>query len=185
MNILEQMLGSQGGQLVESLSKEFGLDKKDTEKAVGGMLPSLTKSLQQNLQSEGSGSAILDQLNKSDHDRYLDDPTQLGRQESINAGNDVLGELFGGKAGSREVASQVAEATGIDISILKRMLPQLAGATMGGLKREATNSGALNEIQRGGQPSADVLGNLSKYLDMNNDGSIADDVMGMVAKFLR
>lgn len=185
MNILEQMLGSQGGQLVDSLSKEFGLDKNDTEKAMGSMLPSLTRSLQQNLQSEESGSVILDQLNKNDHDRYLDDPTQLGRRESINAGNDILGELLGGKARSREVAAQAAEATGIDIAILKRMLPQLAGATMGGLKKEATNSGALNEIQRGSQPSADVLGNLSKYLDMDNDGSIADDVMGMIAKFLR
>ena len=43
-------------------------------------------------------------------------------------GNQILGHIFGSKDKSREVASQASEQSGVDSSILKKLLPIVAGA---------------------------------------------------------
>ena len=45
----------------------------------------------------------------------------------VAAGNEVLGHIFGSKDGSREVAADASQKTGIDSSVLKKLLPIVAG----------------------------------------------------------
>jgi hypothetical protein len=59
------------------------------------------------------------------------------------------------------------------------MLPIVATMVMGGLAKQ--NAGAQS---MGAGASAGAGGGLMSMLDQNNDGSVADDVMGMLGKFL-
>lgn len=52
----------------------------------------------------------------------------LGSLIGGGAGNQILGHIFGSKEKSREVAGQASEQSGVDPSILKKLLPVVAGA---------------------------------------------------------
>lgn len=51
----------------------------------------------------------------------------LGSLVGGGVGNQVLGHIFGSKDASREVAADASQKTGIDSSVLKKMLPIVAG----------------------------------------------------------
>ena len=52
----------------------------------------------------------------------------LGSLVGGGAGNEILGHIFGSKETSRDVAAQASEQSGVDTSVLKKLLPIVAGA---------------------------------------------------------
>ena len=79
-----------------------------------------------------------------------------------NAGNDILGEIFGSKDVSRGVAEEVAGTTGISSDVLKRMLPIIAMAVVGYMmnrgQSDAAPSGGAGSM--GGGALGGALGGL-------------------------
>ncbi len=88
--------------------------------------------------------------------------------------NAVLAPVFGSKDVSRAVAGRTAEQTGIGADILKRLLPVAAAMLMGGLSKQSAAS-------TNAPGSGDLLTSL---LDRNRNGSVADDVVGLLGRFL-
>jgi hypothetical protein len=80
------------------------------------------------------------------------------------------------------VASQAAAQTGLSPELLKRMLPLAATLVMGALARK--NGGMSSPGGALGGPGGSLGGGLGSLLDGNRDGSIADDVAGMLGRFL-
>jgi hypothetical protein len=115
------------------------------------------------------------------HQRYFDDPASLTQAATIDDGNGILGHILGSKDVSRQVAAQASARTGIGADVLKQMLPMVATLAMGALAKQsaAPHAGAVQTGEAG------VLGMLTPLLDANKDGSVTDDVMGMLGKFLR
>lgn len=111
---------------------------------------------------------------------------------------------------SRTVAGQAANKTGIDPSILKKMLPLLAMLVAGYLSKQAEGGrqggrqaqgggllgGLLGSVlggllggggtkrSRGGN-SGGGLGGLGQLIDLDGDGNPLDDILGMAAKLGR
>jgi hypothetical protein len=52
----------------------------------------------------------------------------LGALVGGGAGNEILGHIFGSKDKSRDVAAQASQQSGVDTSVLKKLLPIVAGA---------------------------------------------------------
>ena len=52
----------------------------------------------------------------------------LGSLVSGGVGNEILGHIFGSKDVSRDVAAQASQQSGVDTSVLKKLLPIVAGA---------------------------------------------------------
>ena len=115
------------------------------------------------------------------HQRYLDDPSTITDAATVQDGNGILGHILGSKDVSRQVAVQASARTGIGTDVLKKMLPLVAALAMGALSKQTASAG------QGGTAAAEpgVLGMLAPLLDSNKDGSVADDVIGMMGKFLR
>ncbi len=192
MNILNDILGAGNGQVLDRLGGQMGLDPAQTQSALGSLLPALSGRLKQNISTQEGLGSLLSALGKGNHQRYIDEPESLGAQESIDDGNNILGHILGGKEQSRQVAAQAAQSTGLDLDILKKMLPMVAGLAMGSLSKQASSSGVLSQMQSGGG-IGDVFGRLSgggdspltglaSFLDTDGDGSIADDVLGFAKK---
>ena len=60
------------------------------------------------------------------------------------AGNEVLGQIFGKKQVSREVAQQLSATSGIGADILKKLLPIVATMVLGTLaKKMGSGGGAM------------------------------------------
>ena len=164
--LLEMILKSQNGGLVKQIGKQHGLEPTQAFDAIRNLLPSITKGMNQNIQKDGGLGGLLDALNKGSHQKYIDDPSQITTQQATEDGNSILGHILGSKDRSREVCRHAAEKTGIDFDILKKILPQVAGASMGGMSKRVNTrdaGGLLDALTKaagqGGQGS-DVLGSI-------------------------
>jgi hypothetical protein len=74
-------------------------------------------------------------------------------------GNEILGQIFGSKDKSREVASQASEQSGVDPSILKKLLPIVAGAVAMHYMKKRGHGGAAAGDEGGGLLGS-ILGGL-------------------------
>ncbi len=73
-------------------------------------------------------------------------------------GNQILGHIFGSKDKSRDVAAQASEQSGVDTSILKKLLPIVAGAVAMHYMSKRGHGGAAGE--GGGGLLGSILGAL-------------------------
>lgn len=181
MNLLQTLLDAQGGQLVGKLAQNFGLDQAQASAALQQIVPMLAGGVKRNLGQAGGLEGLLGALRSGNHDRYLDDPSQLNNDATVNDGNAILGHLLGSKDVSRQVATHVGGNTGIDPGILKQMLPIVASMVMGAMNRQTTGAG-LSTLRPGTAAQSPLGGLLTAFLDTNKDGSVVDDVLGMFFK---
>jgi hypothetical protein len=109
----------------------------------------------------------------------------------VNRGNEVLGQIFGSKEVSRTVAQSASARSGLDPSLLKKMLPMLAMVVAGymakqpgaGAPKAATGGGGLGGLLGGllgGRAGGG--GGLGSLLDANRDGNPLDDILRMAGK---
>ena len=129
--------------------------------------------------------ALLGTLSGGQHAQYLDDFSRLGSPEAVDLGNGVLGQIFGDKEVSREVARRVSAQTGVGTEILKRMLPVAASLVMGAMARRQFGAPSAPGAAYGSQAeSGGLLDALTPLLDANRDGSMVDDVVGSIDRFM-
>jgi len=91
-----------------------------------------------------------------------------------------LGEVFGSKDVSRQVASKVAETTNVDSSLVKQLLPMAATIVMGSLSQRVS---ATSQLQTSDSGSGDLTDMLVSFLDSDNDGDVSDDLINLAKKF--
>jgi hypothetical protein len=104
-------------------------------------LPALARGLQRNAAQPGGLDALLKALGTGGHDRYVDRPEELTREEAVADGNAILGHILGSKDVSRNLAGHAAQQTGLDAGILKKMLPVIAAVAMGALIARSSSTG--------------------------------------------
>jgi hypothetical protein len=190
-NLLQSALG--GGQAdaqpqidVGGLASQFGLSPDQANAAVGALLPAILGGIQKTEASGGLGDLanIAGQMSAPHQD--------------VDGGNSILGQIFGSKDVSRQVASHASTQTGISDTILKAMLPIIAGLVaqqvakkMGGGALGGIAGSVLGSLLGGGAAQAAAptggaggmlgnLGGLASMLDSNGDGNPLDDILGMV-----
>jgi len=183
MDLLRTILEAQDGNTVKQLANQFGLDGNQTNSALAQLIPMLAGGVKKNVQKGGLDS-LISALNTGKHSQYLDDPSQLENSSTLSDGNAILGHLLGSKQVSRQVAGNAAQNTGIDSSILKKMLPIVATLVMGGMGKQSGAGGVLSALLGGSQSrqSSGMESMLTSFLDQDGDGSIVDDLM---SKFLK
>jgi hypothetical protein len=181
MNLVETILNQQNGAAVRQIESQFGLEPEQTKSALAALVPALAVGLQRNAQSAGGLQELLAALTSGGHAQYVEDPTTLERPESIEDGNGILSHVFGSKDVSRQVATRAAAETGIGANVLKRMLPMVATLVMGTLARKTSQAGAQAPSPGG---AGGLMGLLGGALDQNRDGSMVDDVIGILGRTL-
>jgi hypothetical protein len=191
MNMIDSLLGAQGGAIVQQLGRQFGLDEQQASSALGALLPSLAAGFRREASSQPGLESLLGALAGGQHQRYVDDLQALGQPDAVADGNGILGHIFGSKEVSREVASRASAQSGVGADVLKQMLPVAAALVMGALSRRqaggaATTAGVSLPGLGGlsGTPGGGLLDALTPMLDADRDGSVVDDVMGMIGKFM-
>jgi len=156
-NLFDIMMQAQNGHAAETLARQFGLSRQQTEQAIALMMPAFSNGLKRNTADPLGLMNFMSALSSGQHKKYHDDPQQAFREEAIYEGNQILGHLFGSKDTSRAVADQVALVSGIGPAILKQMLPVVASMMMGGLFKGSTGNGA-------GGPMGEMLATIMKTM---------------------
>lgn len=182
MNILEAILAARDGGAVTQMGQQLGLGDDQASSVLSALVPALAAGFQRNMQSSGGLESLVGALASGQHSRYLDNPAALG--SATDDGNGILGHVFGSKDVSRQVAARAASQTGLDASLLEKALPLVAALMMGALSRQG--GGSTLGASLGGSPQGGgLLSMLTPMLDQNRDGSMIDDVLGMLGKLGR
>ena len=192
---LNDLLAQMGG--LDTVSRELGVNRQQAASGIEALLPAILGGFKKQAQSRPGGmeglGGLLGQLGGGS---LLDDvlspqPTHLEK------GNDVLGQIFGSKDVSRTVAQDAAARSGLDASVLKKMLPMLAMLVAGyiarqgsaGQSQEATGAGGLGGmlggLLGGSGGGAAGGGGLASMLDFDGNGNPLDDILRMAGKTLR
>jgi hypothetical protein len=180
MNILDSILAAQDGGAVTQMSQQLGLGAEQTTSLLSALVPPLAGGFQRNMQNPDGMDALMGALTNGQHAQYLENPTSLAG--AAGEGNGILGHIFGSKDVSREVATRAAAQTGLDPGILQQALPLVAALMMGAMARQG---GGAAMASAPGMPGGGLMSMLTPMLDSNRDGSIVDDVMGMLGKLAR
>jgi hypothetical protein len=176
-NLSEIMQSAQGGQAAANIARQFGLTPDQAQSAINGLLPAFSVALQGHAQNMGSLSQIIGTMMSGQHAATFDDPASHLTQQTMAAGTNVLGQLFGQGQAVSAIVQQVSKATGINPGVLMAMMPIIASMLMSGLFKSASNQGLgglLGQLVSGafgggvggtlgaqpGQPQAGGLGNI-------------------------
>ena len=188
--ILELLKSSMGSTLIQGVSKQYGLEESTTKKAVSTAMPLILGAMKNNASSSEGASGLLGAL-MGKHDGSILD--KLGDvlggnsvdQDVLQDGSGIIKHVFGGK--EENVAMAVSKSSGINtetaMNILKVAGPFLMGA-LGKKTREVgvADQGGLSDLLGGmlgnGQKEQQSL--VNRLLDADGDGSIIDDVAGML-----
>jgi hypothetical protein len=192
MSLLELLQNQIGGQAVDHISQKLGADRGTTSNAVEAALPLLLSAVARNA-SNPQQAQSLDQAVSQDHDGSIlnDVPGFINRAES-GPGAGILNHILGGR--QQSVQQGLSQATGLDTGKTGQLLAILAPLVMGALGRAKQernlDAGGLSTLLAGEhehlkESAPGVMGVLGRFLDKNHDGSVVDDVGGMLGKLGR
>lgn len=189
LDVLSQQLG---GQTVDNISGQTGLDPSTVSTITTAALPMLVGALARNASTDQGAASLAGALER-DHDGSLLDNLGgfLGNAGATTQGAGILGHLFGGSQGN--IAASLGQAAGTDSASVMKVLALLAPIVMGALGRSARaqsslTPGGLSDML--GQEQSTIaqqmpggLDALTSLLDSNKDGSVLDDLSGLASKF--
>jgi hypothetical protein len=190
MSLLEMLQQHIGGQTVDHISQKLGTDPGTTSNAIDAALPLLLSAVARNA-SNPQQAQSLDRAVSQDHDGSIlnDVAGFINRGGSSQDGAGILGHILGGR--QQAVQNGLSQATGLDTGKTAQLLTLLAPLVMGALGRAKQernlDAGGLSTLLAGEheqlkQQAPGVMGALGRFLDKNNDGSVLDDVGGMLGK---
>ena len=188
MNILDLVLDARDGAAVSEVARNFGLDERQARDLFSEIVPPIARGMQNNAHRKDGMQELAGALARGTHDRYLDDLSSLSNPATTEDGDHILGHVFGSKEVSRNVAKHAGSRTGIDPELIKKIMPVVAALAMGVLSKQGKSGEAAPGMPSGRQASTDGggLGDiLTSVLDMDRDGSMLDDLIGMAGKMLR
>ena len=197
---ITEILARMGG--LQSVARELGVSETQVETGAEALVPAILGGFKKQAQSQPSGleglGGLLGQLGGGG----LLDEVLSPQPTNVSRGNDVLGQIFGSKDVSRAVAQNAATRSGLDSTLLKKMLPMLAmlvagylSKQRGGQAAQPSPGGGLGGLLGGllgGQPDDAGRGprgtggtGLASLIDMNGDGNALDDILRMTGRVLR
>lgn len=189
--LLDLLSSPMGKQLISGVASQTGQSENKTADVLSMAMPLLLGAMKKNVSSSPQAAqGLMGALQGGKHDGSILD--NLGGLFSggvndtvINDGAGILGHVFGGKQANVENA--LSEKSGVDAGTIASILKIAAPIVMGYLGKQTSQSNVsdaqgMNTLlgsMLGGQPQQNQS-LITTLLDADGDGSILDDVAGMV-----
>ncbi len=191
--ILDLLNSDLGKTIISGVAGSTGNDSNKTGSVLTMALPVLMKAMERNASTPQGAEGIMGALKKHDGG-ILDNLGDLfggGVKEEVKQdGAGILGHILGSK--QQGVEKVISEKAGIDMGGVGNILKVAAPILMGVLGKQASQqkvqqpsdiSSVLGGLLGGASQSGPVTKEqtfLEKVLDSDGDGSVIDDVAGMV-----
>lgn len=188
--LLDLLNSPMGKQLISGVAGQTGKPESQTADALSMAMPLLLGAMKKNVASSPQGAEGLMNALSTKHDGSILD--NLGGlfaggvdQAVMDDGAGILGHVFGSKQSTVENA--LSQKSGLDAEAIANILKIAAPLVMGYLAKQkaqsnVTDAKGLNDLlgsTLGGQPQQNQS-LITSLLDADGDGSILDDVAGMV-----
>ena len=166
------------------MARELGVSENEAAKGSDALVPAILGGFKKQAQAQPAGleglGGLLGQLGGGG----LLDEVVSPQPTNLSHGNDVLGQILGSKDVSRAVAQNAASQSGLDTSVLKKMLPMVAMLVAGYMAKQGSAQsasgagGGLGGLLSGllGGTSGTAPG-LASLLDLNREGNPLDEIL--------
>ena len=188
--ILDLLNSDLGKTIVSGVAGQTKQPENKTQDVLTMALPVLMQAMKRNASTPQGAEGLLGALNSKHDGSILENLGGLfsGGVDSnvLDDGGKILGHVLGGK--QKNVENALSQQSGIDAGsvaqILKVAAPILMGVLGNQAKQQNVNSqggleGLLGGLLKGNSPQNEQSF-LESILDADGDGSIIDDVAGMV-----
>ena len=206
---ITDILAQTGG--LQSMARELGISEQQAAKGAQALAPAVMGGFKKQAQSQPTGIAGLGGLIGQLGGSGLLDQVLAPQSTDVGPGNNILGQIFGSKDVSRAVAQDASAKSGLDTSVLKKMLPMLAmvaagymakqrgaggqgqpsgaggglGGLVGGLLGGQAGGAGAGGLGAGSAGSGSGASGLASMLDLDGDGNPLDDILQRVGKGTR
>ena len=180
---ISDLIARMGG--LQSVAGELGISQQHAESGAAALLPAILGGFQQQAQGRAGVAGLGGQLGGGG----LLDNVLSPEPTDTSLGNNVLGQIFGSKDVSRNVAANAATQTGLDPALLRKLLPIVAMMAAGFMAKQHSSGAA--QPSTGGGGLGGLLGGLlgGGHASQPQQGGIAgnplNDLLGMAGKLLR
>ncbi|CAL2103389.1 conserved protein of unknown function [Tenacibaculum sp. 190130A14a] len=188
--ILDLLNSDLGKTIISGVAGSTGQDTNKTGSVLTMALPVLMKAMQRNAATPQGAEGLMGALSNKHDGSILDNLGDLF-QGGVNAdvlqdGSKILGHVLGNK--QQGVEAVIGQKAGIDAGSVANILKTAAPILMGVLGKQTrqsnvNNSGDLTGLLGGllgGNSAQKEQSFLEQILDADGDGSVVDDVAGMV-----
>ncbi|AXT49965.1 DUF937 domain-containing protein [Aquimarina sp. BL5] len=189
--ILDLLNSPVGQQIISGVSSQTGQSTDKTGSLLSMAMPVLMGAMQKNASTPEGASGLLSAISgKHAGGGILDNLGGLfegGVEDNVtNDGAGILGHILGGKQPAVENA--LSQKSGMDAGSVAQILKVAAPILMGVLGKQASQNnvsdanGLTNMLggMLGGGQGSKQQSLIESFLDADGDGSILDDVAGMV-----
>ena len=188
--ILDLLNSDLGKTIISGVSGSTGTDQNKTNSVLTMALPVLMKAMERNAATKDGAAGLMGALNGKHDGSILDNLGGLfggGVDDNVkNDGSKILGHVLGQR--QQGVEKVIGEKAGIDSSTVANILKVAAPILMGVLGKQAKQNNVTSQNDLSGLLGGMLGGNenkneqsfLEKILDADGDGSVIDDVAGMV-----
>lgn len=189
--ILDLLNSEAGRQIVLGVSQETKQPADKTASVLQMALPLLMGAMKRNASTPEGAAGLLGALNSKHDGSILDNLGGLfggGVNEEVKQdGMGILGHVLGGSQGN--VANALSQKSGMDSQSVMNILQIAAPLILGylGKQKQQQNvqspdalGGLLGGLLGGGKKQQKQQSLIESILDGDNDGSIVDDLAGMV-----
>lgn len=193
--ILDLLNSDLGKQIINGVSNETQQPEDQTSKVLAMAMPVLMGALKRNTANPQGAEGLLNALNSKHDGSILDslgDVFNGGVNPEIKQdGAGILNHVLGNS--QENVANALSQKSGVDTGTVMNILQVAAPILLGYLGKETRQNnvsepsqlGGLLENVLGGDQQANSNNNdpqslIESLLDGNNDGSVLDDIAGMI-----
>lgn len=188
--ILDLLSSDLGKTIISGIAGQTGQDENKTSNILTMALPVLMQAMKQNAATPQGADGLLSALNKKHDDGILDNLGGFfgGGVDSniIEDGGKILGHVLGGK--QQHVEQAISQKSGIDAGAIGQILKIATPILMSYLGKQSkqqnvNSSGGVESLLGGllgGNSKQSEQSFLESILDADGDGSVIDDVAGMV-----
>lgn len=189
--LLELLDSPIGKQLISGVAGQTGQSTNKTADILSMAMPVLMGAMKRNAATPDGASGLLNALNSKHDGSILDNLVGLfngGVDQSVmDDGAGILGHVLGGKQSMVENA--LSQKSGVDANTIAQILKVAAPILLGFLGKQSRQqqvsspdamSGLLGGLLGGGSQANKQQSLIETFLDSDGDGSIVDDLAGMV-----
>ncbi|MCK5400597.1 MAG: DUF937 domain-containing protein [Flavobacteriaceae bacterium] len=188
--ILDVLNTDLGKTIISGIAGQTGQNENKTGSVLSMALPVLMQAMKNNTSTPQGAKGLLGALNSNHDGGILDNLGGLfgGGVDSnvLDDGGKILGHVLGGK--QQNVQNVLSQKSGMDEGAVGQILKVAAPILMGILGKQArqqnvNNSSGIENLLGGligGSSAQQEQSFLESMLDADGDGSIVDDVAGMV-----
>ena len=188
--ILDLLNSDLGKTIISGVSQNSGQPQDKTSNLLTMALPVLMQAMKRNASTQEGAQGLLGALDNKHDGSILDNIGDLFKggvnSDVVTDGGKILGHVLGGR--QQNVERELSSRSGIDAGSVANILKVAAPILMGVLGKQKREQNVSNAGDLGGLLGGLLKGNspqqeqsfLESILDADGDGSVIDDVAGMV-----